>query len=326
MLALLGFLGLAMSSFVMLGKDESPDDEFAPDADQTADTPEMTEIAPGVFQMLSDTNGDAGAGGVLGSDGDDPDADDDTTMDLLPGTSGSGVTPDPTPADVSILPFDPEEDYGDDLIPDEAVIEPIAGRLVGTTDDDALAGGIGADEIAGGDGDDDLSGNLGDDTLLGEDGDDVLTGGDGADALFGGDGDDVLSGGWGDDLLEGGNGADLMNGGAGNDILDGRDADDGFDYLNGGAGDDLLLAGRGDHLNGGDGADTFALLSDGGNTIDDFDPDRDVLEVAYAGDTPPVLSTVTDDDGVTLLADDAVVAHLSGLKALDLGSVVLVAA
>ncbi len=123
----------------------------------------------------------------------------------------------------------------------------------------------------------------------------------------------------------GANGADLLNGGGGDDVLDGRDADDGFDYLNGGAGDDLLLAGFGDHLNGADGADTFSLLTGGKNVIDDFDPTQDVLEVTFSG-TPPLLTTTTDDAGLTLLADDAVVAHLSGITDLDISRVVMVAA
>ena len=326
MLALLGFLGLAMSSFVMLGSDESQDDDSTPDPEPSADTSEMTEIAPGVFQMLSDTDGDAGAGGVLAVDTDDGTTGGNLTVELLAPASDAGVMIDPTPVDVSIQPLDPEEDHGDDLLPDPSVSLPIDIPRSGTTGDDVLSGGIGADEIAGDDGDDELSGNLGDDLLWGDDGDDNLIGGDGDDALFGGDGDDTLSGSWGDDFLEGGTGADLLNGGGGDDMLDGRDADDGFDYLNGGAGDDLILAGRGDHLNGGDGSDVFAVLSDGDNTIDDFDPIRDVLEVTYAGGTPPVLSTLTDDDGVTLLADDAVVARLSGVTALDLATVVLVAA
>ena len=325
MLALLGFLGLAMSSFVLIDRDESSDDDSTPDADLATDPTNMIEIAPGLFQMLSDGHGDAGAGGVLGEDTGERDGDDYIAIDLLHDAPPSAPAPQPALATASGDGADPEEDHGDDLLPDPTVAVDDA-RLSGTGGADVLSGGVGADEIAGGDGNDDLSGNLGDDLLWGDDGDDALTGGDGNDLMFGGQGDDTLAGGWGDDLLQGGTGNDLLNGGAGNDTLDGRDDDDGFDYLNGGVGDDLLLAGRGDHLNGGDGSDTFALLSDGGNSIDDFDPTRDLLEITYAGDTPPVLSTTIDDDGVTLLADDAVVARLSGLRALDLATVVLVTA
>lgn len=328
MLALLGFVGLAMSSFVMLGQNDTADDDAAPEPeqDQALDTAGMTEIAPGLFQMLSDTNGDAGAGGVLADDADDSTSDDaGTTIDLLSPDAGAGFTSDtPLPADTvpPVIEGDSDVDYGDDLVPDP----PVVTLRNGTAADDILDGDTGDDQVFGGDGDDWLTGNLGDDLLTGDAGHDTLIGGDGADMLFGGDGNDTLAGGWGDDVLVGGNGQDLLNGGGGNDTLDGRDADGGFDYLNGGAGDDVLLAGRGDHLNGGDGADTFALLADGDNTIDDFDPDRDFLEVTYAGDTPPVLSTTASDDSVTLMADDAVVAHLAGIKTLDLSTVVLIAA
>ena len=336
MLAVLGFLGLAMSSFVMLGRDDSDEDAPSPDEPEI-DTTGLTEIGPGLYQMLSDTNGDAGAGGVLGEDADDMAGSDDADrlMQPLPATADLAVDEDmsdtiPAPDALSEPEVitgsdaidDPEEDYGDELIADGP---PAPARQDGTEGDDALDGGLGDDDIAGGDGDDALTGNMGDDALSGDAGDDTLTGGDGADALFGGEGDDTLAAGWGNDVLVGGSGQDLLNGGGGDDILDGQDVDNGFDYLNGGAGDDVLLAGRGDHLNGGEGDDLFGLLTDGQATIDDFDPAHDRLEVAYTGDVPPVLSTATDAEGVTLMADDTVVARLSGVAALDLSTVVLIA-
>ncbi|MFZ3581249.1 calcium-binding protein [Loktanella sp. DJP18] len=321
MLAVLGFLGLAMSSFVMLGRDDQPDDDAAgidtPDIDSTG----FREIAPGVFEMLSDADGDAGAGGVLAADGVDAGK-----------AVGNGDTPDadfanidiaanePMPVSLITSPeLEPVEDYGDDLLPDP----PNAVERFGTDAGENLYGEWGDDRIFGAGGDDDLFGMIGDDILTGDDGDDTLTGGDGQDLLVGGAGNDTLAGGWGDDMLVGDEGRDLLNGGGGDDTLDGRDGDGGFDYLNGGAGDDLLMAGQGDHLNGGEGADAFSLLADGKNSIDDFDPDQDVLVVTYAGDTPPVLSTAAGDDGLTLLADATVVAYLSGVTTLDLSTVVL---
>lgn len=324
MLAVLGFLGLAMSSFVMLGRDDQPEDDAAPTDRPDIDSTGFTEIAPGVFQMLSDTNGDAGAGGVLSGDGLD-NGGAAISGDVLKADPAFAIivgdSPVADPVDLATGP-DPFEDYGDDLQPD--VPTPV--ERLGTDAGDVLFGEMGDDLILGAGGDDDLFGMIGDDVLTGADGDDTLTGGDGTDVLFGGAGNDTLAGGWGDDMLDGGAGQDLLNGGGGNDVLDGRDADGGFDYMNGGAGDDLLLAGQGDHLNGGEGADAFGLLADGKNTIDDFDPDQDMLEVTYFGDTPPVLSTALGDDGLTLLADDTVVAYLSGVKTLDLSTVVLTAA
>ena len=311
MLAVLGFLGLAMSSFVMLGRDDTDTDDVLPGPEP--DTAPGADDGHDSLAILSETEGDAGAGGVLADDAAQPDA--GVTAEAAAPVDGTAVTP-------GTGSFPDEDDHFDDLLPD------VAPRVshAGTDDGDTLAGGTGADDMFGGAGNDEITGNLGDDLLVGADGDDTLTGGDGADTLYGGAGDDTLAGGWGDDVLVGDDGADLLMGGRGNDTLDGRDADDGFDYLNGGAGDDVLLAGRGDHLNGGDGADTFAVRADGDNTIDDFDPTQDVLEITYAGDTPPVLSTVAADDGLTLMADDAIVAHLSGITELDLSTVVLVAA
>ncbi|MCF7699270.1 calcium-binding protein [Loktanella sp. M215] len=381
MLALIGFVGLAMSSFIMLGGPEdhsdappAPDDLLPPSGDTG-----LTEVAPGLFQLLSDTNGDAGAGGVLAeTDADvatasglsdtfgdagaggvlaETDADAATASGLSDtyGDAGAGGVL----ADATTLPV-PDTgadsafgvstdtadtvDYGDDMLPDpipagdpsvadasppdDGPVDPSTAamiRRVGSDSDDTIDGDTGNDEVYGGGGKDLITGNMGDDILFGEDGADSMNGGSGNDLLFGGAGDDILEGGWGDDSLTGGEGRDLLNGGGGNDVLDGRDADGGFDYLNGGAGDDLLLAGAGDHLNGGEGADIFSLTRDGANTIDDFDAARDVIEVTYSG-TPPVLSTMTADDGLTLLADDTVVAHLAGLKDFDLSSVILTAA
>jgi hypothetical protein len=68
------------------------------------------------------------------------------------------------------------------------------------------------------------------------------------------------------------------------------------------------------------------VLPGGNNTIDDFNPAEDMIEITYAGDVPPVLTTITDADGTTLLADDAVVARLSGVTALDTSTILLVAA
>jgi hypothetical protein len=64
MLAGIGFLGIAMSSFVMIGRDDFEEEDTPQESE--IDTTGLTEIEPGLFQMLSDNDGDdPGAGGVL---------------------------------------------------------------------------------------------------------------------------------------------------------------------------------------------------------------------------------------------------------------------
>ncbi len=142
--------------------------------------------------------------------------------------------------------------------------------LIGTPDDDTIAGGIDTDVISG------VEGN---DTLSGLDGNDELEGGDGNDFLNGGAGDDKMSGGVGDDTYEvnsvgdaaielEGEGTDTINSsasftlssnveilvltgtsainGTGNaldNILTGNDSNN---ILDGGVGNDSLIGGLGD--------------------------------------------------------------------------------
>ena len=163
-----------------------------------------------------------------------------------------------------------------------------------------------------------------------------MSGGTGADALNGGDGVDTLFGGWGRDALLGSFGNDSLNGGAGQDMLqggDGKDTLDGGadltrDYLNGGADDDRLIGHADDNLNGGDGADVFAVgpvAAGHAPTIEDYDDRQYQIVVYYAG-KPPELTYEVTDDGVSLFADGASVAELPGLTGFDLRSVQLVAA
>lgn len=208
--------------------------------------------------------------------------------------------------------------------------------LNGQDGNDAVHGDAGNDEVIGEAGDDMLTGDAGDDSLFGHIGDDALFGGTGADTLNGGDGVDRLFGGWGKDSLLGSFGDDNLDGGAGADVLhggDGRDtltggADDVRDYLNGGAGDDTLIGGADDNLNGGDGADVFAVgpvAAGHAPTIEDYDDRQDQIVVYYDG-TPPELTYEVTDDGVSLFADGANVADLPGLTGFDLKAVQLVAA
>lgn len=197
-------------------------------------------------------------------------------------------------------------------------------RLVSGAGNDTLEGGRGSDVLEGGAGDDQLNGHVGDDILLGGAGNDALNGGGGADHLDGSDGDDWLLGSLGDDVLVGGAGADTLHGGQGDDLLYDR-GDMDRDYINGGAGNDTLTGDQGDLLNGGPGADVFALARANGVAIEDFEPAEDTIEITYEG-PPPQLATVRSEAGLTLLADGEVIAIFENLDHLDLDQVMLVAA
>ena len=101
--------------------------------------------------------------------------------------------------------------------------------------------------------------------LFGGAGNDTLNGGSGNDLLFGGTGNDILNGKGGDDLLFGGAGNDVLTGGTGNDQVFGQGGNDtmvwnpgdGSDLFEGGDGIDTAL------VNGGNGAETFAIAANG---------------------------------------------------------------
>lgn len=85
----------------------------------------------------------------------------------------------------------------------------------------------------------------------------------------------------------------ILSGGADNDTIISGDGDDtlygdsGNDTLTGGNGNDILVGGMGsDRLTGGNGKDTFAFsapITDGIDTITDFNPLDDLLRVDAAG-------------------------------------------
>jgi Ca2+-binding RTX toxin-like protein len=158
---------------------------------------------------------------------------------------------------------------GDDLI------DGLAGgdRLAGGDGKDVVAGGDGSDHLSGGVGDDSLSGGAGDDIVAGDAGRDDLAGGSGSDALTGGQGSDRLLGEEGDDRIEAGEGDDTAAGGAGTDTIVG---DVGADHIDGGSGNDSLDGGAGDDrlVGVGNAADAFgsgeADLLTGGAGCDVF--------------------------------------------------------
>ena len=116
-------------------------------------------------------------------------------------------------------------------------------------------GGSGDDLLASGSGDDLLFGQAGNDTLLGLGGTDLLAGGAGNDTLIGGGGADRAFGQSGDDLMvwNPGDGSDLNEGGAGIDTVE---------------------------MNGGNGAETFAITANGGRVqLDRVNPAPFALDI-----------------------------------------------
>jgi len=167
--------------------------------------------------------------------------------------------------------------------------------IVGTDEDETLAGGKGADQ---------LYAQGGADQLYGGDGPDILDGGEGADNLYGNDGKDWLDGGRGNDRLFGGADDDLLVGDKGNDTLygnlgnDNLWGNDGQDRMDGGSGhDELHGGGENDVLTGGPGRDLFCWGAedyDGIDQVMDFNPNEDALLLAGlipdGGDSSQALS------------------------------------
>jgi Ca2+-binding RTX toxin-like protein len=112
---------------------------------------------------------------------------------------------------------------------------------------DESNGALPAANLFGGAGNDTLTGGSSNDLLFGQTGNDTLSGKAGNDLLFGGDGNDVLTGGTGDDQAFGQAGDDTMVWNPG----------DGSDLMEGGDGNDTTV------VNGGNGAETFAITANG---------------------------------------------------------------
>jgi len=160
----------------------------------------------------------------------------------------------------------------------------------GAGGDDLIMVGGGNDAVAGGDGNDEIYTSVGNDIVDAGAGDDLVylmgdddraRGGSGADTIFGEDGNDRIWGQQGHDHLDGGNGDDKLRGNGGRDTLIGGA---GEDDLRGGGGHDRLEGGTGaDTLTGNNGRDTFVFgLGDGADTITDFAPGQDTIELDMA--------------------------------------------
>ncbi|MCC6779372.1 MAG: M10 family metallopeptidase C-terminal domain-containing protein [Hyphomicrobiales bacterium] len=220
------------------------------------------------------------------------------------------------------------------------------GILFGNVGNDILNGGSANDQFAGSSGNDKIYGNAGNDAMSGDDGDDILDGGPGADNMLGGLGNDryyvdnagdkvVETAGAGKDwvyvtldgytlpdnvevgyvfstaglTLSGNAGNNVLFGNTGNDTLNGGGGDDQFAAN---AGNDLLTGGTGnDLLTGGAGNDTFVFnLGDGLDTITDFDPVNDTLDLhGYAAvgatDFTSLMALATQVGNNTVLTFDA---------------------
>ena len=113
-----------------------------------------------------------------------------------------------------------------------------------------------------------------------------VRGGPGDDRIIGSDGDNRLEGRGGDDILVALEGNDRLYGGDGDDILVGIGGRDRPEQLRGGAGDD-----------------TFIILGDGTNTIEDFTNGEDLIDLNEWGiqshaDVLAVTSLAPDGNGV----------------------------
>lgn len=218
--------------------------------------------------------------------------------------------------------------WDDSLISDNGRYDEGEALVQGTSANAIWAGG-GRDVVIGAAGADTLGGGAGDDCIMGAAGNDLIYGGRDAgdigfnDTLDGGAGDDTIFGAAGVDVVRGGSGDDLLFNGAGNDTVDGG-ADN--DTLWGGGGDDMII--------GGAGADTFAFgLANGVDTVTDFDPAEDILNLAgvAAGfvDSAAVqaaasATVIGDLSGVLIDTGDGAGVFLAGLTLDDLSAIMVV--
>ena len=153
----------------------------------------------------------------------------------------------------------------------------------------------GNDILYGGEGNDSMKGQSESDTLYGEDGHDSLEGNPGNDALYGGKGDDTLYGdnknGWGGYAAN--RNADTLDGGAGNDWMHGGSDNDTFVFSATGA------------------------TGVGHDTIADFTPGEDRIDLSGLGLTASDVSTSTIDTGTGSAAGVEVVLGSHGRLTLE---------
>ncbi|MCX7566183.1 calcium-binding protein [Sulfitobacter sp. F26169L] len=247
--------------------------------------------------------------------------------------------------------------------------------LDGQAGDDVMNGRAGGDTLFGREGEDVLQGEDGDDMLCSGDDNDVVTGNRGNDLIEGQGGDDFLSGDYGRDNVRGDEGNDTVLGGRGSDMVVGQEGDDvlfggiingvplnleemqelrdggsladingGIDMrddsmgntLAGGSGDDELVIGSFDQAYGGDGNDTFNIMSEqitpedsanGAAFIGGFNSADDAITVIVDDTSVDADITVTNDNGDAIIRmGDAVLARVEGAAgSLSTGDITLIA-
>ena len=164
------------------------------------------------------------------------------SMQAMGGDAEGDIFDDTATNTYTVLDEDEEEQEVTETVPDIV-------NLVGSGNDDILAGDSRNNDIRGGGGHDTIYGGPGgsyDDS----DNDDMLYGATGDDKIYGGRGGDTLDGGPGDDLLVGGPGVDTFMGGPGSDTIHADRAD-----VNGRTG--VVIDGH-----GGEGATGGAMMKD----------------------------------------------------------------
>jgi len=252
-----------------------------------------------------------------------------------------------------------EGDEGRDFIDGQAGNDILNGQagndtIFGREGEDVLQGEDGDDMLCSGDGDDIVTGNRGLDMIEGQGGDDWVSGDYGADTVRGDAGEDTVMGGRGSDEVEGGAGDDLLFGG----IIEGipldlsemealRDGeslsvinggiemrDDSIgNTLRGGTGDDDLVMGSGDMGVGGNGADTFHIMSEqntdnaGAATVCDYTAGEDAITLIVDDTSVDADISVTDDgEDAVVRMGDTIVARVEGAAGnLAAGDITLIA-
>ena len=236
-----------------------------------------------------------------------------------------------------------EGEEGADFIDGQAgddIMNGLAGNdtIFGREGDDVLEGADGDDMLCSGDGDDVVTGNVGQDLIEGQGGDDFVSGDYGWDNVRGDDGNYTVIGGRGSDLVAGGEGDDVVFGG----IIEGvplsldemvalrdggslADINGGIDLrddslgntVTGGGGDDDLIIGSGDLAGGGEGLDTFHIMSEQNGdteaTIANFNANDDAITVIVEDTDVEADITVADENGDSVIRmGDTVLARVTG--------------
>jgi Ca2+-binding RTX toxin-like protein len=170
-----------------------------------------------------------------------------------------------------------------------------------------ITSGSGNDHLYGGYGSDVIYGNRGNDVIYGSgggyagspsgngsiakaDGADYLDGGVGNDIIYGNGGDDTILGGAGDDLIYGGSGHNTVYGGAGDDTI--YSAGD----LWGGAGHDTFVF----RFTGSPSSDMDSVPEGADNTIHDFRPGVDKIDLSQGYITAAGVKVVNTEQGIEL--------------------------